>query len=644
MRDKTQINVLVAGGTNVGKTSVCFGLAKKKIYTASSSLSHFGVNKEEYTSKGVKFNLFETPGFNNLINTSEDELKTKEILLENKCDMILHVANARHILRSVLNAIQLIEFDLPVVMALNMMDEAEKFGNEINIESLSKQLDVAIFPTVANEGEGIDHLKKSLFSAKKSGLKIKYNHVIESSLENIKQAIEPEVKFSRGLGILILISDSFTLDKLGNILSHEKMESIKKITASIRGDVSLMVMNTKTRIAENILKFALEKEEVRKIRILEIIGKLSTNKLSGTLILGLVLIILYLFIGKLGAEYIVDFVDGVVFLEYINPFFIKLAKLIPSKFVQDALVGEYGMLSMGLRTALAVILPIIATFFFAFSFLEDLGYMPRLSVLLNRMFKKLGINGRAILPLILGFSCVTMATISTRVLEEKKERLITILMLVLVIPCSAKLSVIIAILAPVSIVGILIIVAVLFLLMFLMGSISSRIIPGVQSDFIMEIFPLKIPKMKAVLYKTYKRSLWFLDEALPFFIYGTFCLFLMDKLGILVFLEELFSPIIVDFLNLPIKFTEAYLLSFFRGEAGIIILRNIALSGQLSNIQVVVSVLVIILSIPCLTNLLVIIKEYGLAFGLFLVVLIMPTSIIVGGVINFVLRYLPITI
>jgi ferrous iron transport protein B len=565
-------------------------------------------------------------------------------LLENKCDVVLHVANARHILRSVLNAIQLIEFDLPVVMALNMMDEAEKFGNEINIESLSKQLDMAVFPTVANEGDGIDSLKKSLFSAKKSSLEVKYNHMIESSLEKIKLIIEPEVRFTRGLGILLLIKDGFTLSRLESSLSQEKIGSIKSVISSIRGDVSLMVMNTKTRLAENILKISLKKEEIEKIRLLEKLGMLSTNIYSGTIILGIVLFVLYEFIGIFGAEYLVDFVDGVVFLEFINPFFEKMAKLIPSTFVQDALVGDYGMLSMGLRTALAVILPIIATFFFAFSFLEDLGYMPRLSVLLNHIFKKLGINGRAILPLILGFSCVTMATISTRVLEEKKERLITIMMLVLVIPCSAKLSVIIAILAPVSLVGILIIVAVLFLLMILTGTISSRIIPGGQSDFIMEIFPLKIPKIKPVLYKTYKRSLWFLEEALPFFIYGTFCLFLMDTLGILVFLEDLFSPVIVDFLNLPIKFTEAYLLSFFRGEAGIIILRNMALSGQLSNIQIIVSVLVIILAIPCLTNLLVIIKEYGLAFGLFLVVLITPLSIIVGAIVNFILRTIPIAI
>ena len=262
MSDKTKINVLVAGGANVGKTSVCLGLAKKKIYTASSSLSQLGVNKEEYTSKGVKFNLFETTGFNNLINTSEDELKTKEFLLENKCDVILHVANARHILRSVLNAIQLIEFDLPVVMALNMMDEADKFGNEINIESLSKQLDMAVFPTIANEGDGIDSLKKSLFSAKKSSLEIKYNHMIESSLEKIKLIIEPEVRFSRGLGILLLINDSFTLSRLESSLSREKMGSIKSVISSIRGDVSLMVMNTNTRLSENILKISLKKEEI----------------------------------------------------------------------------------------------------------------------------------------------------------------------------------------------------------------------------------------------------------------------------------------------------------------------------------------------------------------------------------------------
>jgi ferrous iron transport protein B len=641
MNNTKQINVLVAGGANVGKTSVCLGLAKKNIYTAGSTSEELTVNKEEFTLKGVKINLLDPPGFNNLINVSEDELKTKEILLKNKSDIILHVANARHLFRSILTAIQLIEFDLPVVMALNMIDEAEKFGNKIDTKILSEQLGIDIFETKANEGDGIDALKKSLLSVKKSDLIIKYNPKIEDSLAKIKKIVEPELKFSRGLGILVLIDDSFTLDWVKKNLSHEKLKKLRAIKRSMKGDVALMVMNTKTNHIERILDNTLVKEDIKKIEVLEKIGILSIHKVYGVIILGLILTLLYLFVGRLGAEYLVDFFDGTIFNKFINPVFIKSAGYIPSDFIKEALVGEYGMLTMGVRTALAVILPIIATFFFAFSFLEDIGYMPRLSVLLNRAFKRIGLNGRAMLPMILGFSCVTMATISTRVLEERKERLIAILMLTLVIPCSAKLSVIIAILAPVSFMGVLIIIAVLFSLMLVTGYISSKMISGSRSDFIMEIFPLRIPGIKALLFKTYKRSKWFLDEALPFFIYGTFCLFLMDKMGMLTFLERLCSPVIVDFLNLPPKFTEAYLLGFFRGEAGIIILRDLAVSGQLSNLQIVVSVLVIILAIPCLTNILVIIKEYGLAFGLFLVALIMPLSILIGGVVNLILKRLP---
>ena len=644
MINKKEINVLVAGGQNVGKTTVCLGLARKNIYTASSTLSSLKVNVEDFTLKGVKFNLLDTPGFNNLINVSEDELKTKEVLLDGNPDIILHVANARHIFRSLVAAIQLIEFNLPIIMALNMIDEAEKFGSKIDIKLLSKELGIKIFPTNASEGEGIDALKKSLLTPKISDLKIKYNPIIEDALLQVKAVIEPELSFSRGLGILILISDKYTLDWLKKKLSSEKVDALSKITAGIKGDVSLMVMGAKSKLIEKILEGAVEKEETKKIKALEQIGKLSTHHIYGFVILGIVLCLLYLVVGKFGAGILVDYADRTIFGKFINPFFRRLAEYVPSAFIKEALVGDYGMLTMGIRTALAIILPIIMTFFFAFSFLEDVGYMPRLSVLLNRSFKRIGLNGRAILPIILGFSCVTMATISTRVLEEKKERMITIIMLALAVPCSAKLSVIVAILAPVSIVGILILVFVLLSLMFLAGYISSKVLHGNQSDFIMEIFPLKMPSLKALLFKTYKRSMWFLEEAFMFFIYGAFCLFLMDKMGILPVLERVCSPVIVNFLELPPSFTEAYLLSIFRGEMGIIILRDMGLSGQLSHIQIIVSALVITLSIPCLTNLMVIIKEYGIKFGIFLIMLIIPLSIIFGGLVNIILRHLPIAI
>ncbi len=647
MNNKEKLRVLAAGGTNTGKTSVCLGLARKNIYTASSASGKMKVNTEEYSYNGKKYTLFDTPGYYNLLNASEDDQKTKEILLAGRADAILHVANARHIFRSLLMAIELIEFDLPVVMALNMTDEAEKFGNKLDIESLSEQLGIPIAPTIANIGDGVETLKKPISKRKKSLLTMRYNLSIEKAFDEIRETIEPEVTFTRGLGLFILNNDSMALNMLKIALTDKKIVELQSIISSLTGDISLMVMAARSKFIERVLSVSLKKEEITKIPLLEKIGTLSTHKVYGFIILGFVLAFLYFFIGRLGAEFIADFLDQTLFGGYINPFLTKLAGYIPSEFIQEALVGNYGMLTTGLGTALAIILPIIVTFFFAFSFLEDLGYMPRLSVLLNSAFKKMGLNGKAILPMILGFSCVTMATISTRVLEEKKERIITILMLVLVIPCSAKLSVIIAMLARVSLVSTLILVAILLLMMFATGYASSKLIPGEKSDFIMEIFPLRIPSLKAVLYKTYKRSMWFLDEALPFFIYGMFCLFLLDKIGTLKFLEDLFSPLVVNWLNLPPKFTDAYLLSFFRGEAGIIVLRDMAIPGHgysgelLTPIQIVVSTLVIILSIPCLTTLLVIIKEYGLKFGLLLVALIMPLSLFIGVVVNFLLRLLP---
>ena len=180
----------------------------------------------------------------------------------------------------------------------------------------------------------------------------------------------------------------------------------------------------------------------------ERLSRWMMNPFTGVPIALLVLFGLYEFVGVLGAQISVDFLENIVFGRYINPFVTEIVgRIIPWLFLQNLFVGEYGIITLEMRYAIAIILPIVATFFLAFSVIEDTGYLPRLAMLIDRFFKKIGLNGRAVIPIVLGFGCDTMATITTRTLETKRERIIASFLLALAIPCSAQLGVILALLA-----------------------------------------------------------------------------------------------------------------------------------------------------------------------------------------------------
>ena len=232
------------------------------------------------------------------------------------------------------------------------------------------------------------------------------------------------------------------------------------------------------------------------------------------------------------------------------------------------MAGQYGLISMGLTYAVAIILPIIVTFFLAFSILEDSGYLPRLAVVFNRLFRMIGLNGKAVLPLILGFGCDTMATLTTRILATRKERLIAILLLALGIPCSAQLGVILGLLAGLSWKATLIWVAVVAGTILMVGFISSRLLPGDGSDFILEIPPLRMPSPSNIGLKTLSRVEWYLKEAVPIFLVGTLILFAADRTGALLAAQTFLEPVVVGVLDLPREATEAFIIGFLRRDFG----------------------------------------------------------------------------
>jgi ferrous iron transport protein B len=337
-------------------------------------------------------------------------------------------------------------------------------------------------------------------------------------------------------------------------------------------------------------------------------------------------------------------VDGVMQADYtVAPGGIGGGTQRVAQFVHDLMVGEYGQITMALSYAIALILPIVSTFFLAFGVLEDSGYLPRLAVMVNRTFKLMGLNGKAVLPMVLGLGCDTMATLTTRILETKKERILVTLLLALGVPCSAQLGVILGMIRSLSFGATLVWAGTVLMTMFAVGWVAARLVPGQTSDFILELPPIRRPQLRNLVVKTLALMVWFLREAVPLFLLGTLVLFLADRLRLLTVVQRVAEPVVHGVLGLPVEAANAFLVGFLRPDYASAGLYDKSLYGLLDPVQLVVSMVTITLFIPCIANFFIMIKERGIRTALWMAAFITPMALLVGGALNFGLRALGVT-
>ena len=400
----------------------------------------------------------------------------------------------------------------------------------------------------------------------------------------------------------------------------------------------------------------------------EVVSRLTLSPLSAIPIIAVVLWLIYVIVGQFGAGTVVDFIESKVFGSPVAPsggfdvslpipfagrsidllhvpfnglnYYLASAMLRvlrPESFIYRLLLDvDAGLISVGLRYSIAIVLPIVSFFFLAFAIMEDSGYLPRLSVLMDGVFRAMGMNGKAVLPMVLGLGCDTMATLSTRILDTRKERVITTLLLALAIPCSAQLGLIAGILTQVSPITVAIYVLTIVSQLFFVGLLASRIIPGQTSDFLLELPPIRLPRPGNVLLKTVFRVRWFLLEAVPLFLLGTAVLFFTTEIGLLRLIERFMSPLVVGVLGLPAETAKGFLLGFLRRDYGSVAIFDMFRAGAIGTVQVLVALVVITLFVPCLANLLVIIKEQGARKALMIVGFILPYAFVVGAAVRFI--------
>jgi ferrous iron transport protein B len=645
-----QNKVLLIGNPNVGKSAL-FGLLTGKYVT----VSNYPGTTVEVTYGNAVLNktrtlVIDTPGVNSLVPMSEDEKVTRDMLLSDKPGVVVQVADTKNLRRGLLITLQLAEMEAPFILDLNMDDEAKSRGILVDQERLSSLLGIEVVKTVAIRRSGLDKLLKGIQQPRQATIGVRYDEAVEGGARDIA-ALLPEANISRrALALMILAGDESLKGWLhANLQDHviAEIENVRQgVQAKFNNSLGYLINHQRIKKADEILNQVISRHETgKRSTIAHRLGRWSMHPVYGLPVLLVVLYLVYQFVGVLGAGTAVNFLEKTVFGEYLNPWSTKLVNLIlPFQFARELLVGDYGLITMALTYSIAIVLPIVGFFFIAFGILEDSGYLPRLAVMVNKLFKIMGLNGKAVLPMILGLGCDTMATLTTRILETRKERILVTLLLALGVPCSAQLGVVLGMVSGISGFATAIWIGTVVLVMLLVGYLASKVIPGEPSDFVLELPPIRLPQLSNILIKTLARVEWYLKEAVPLFILGTLILFVGHKVGALEFIQKMTDPLVVGLLGLPSKAAEAFVIGFLRRDYGAAGLFMMAKQGMLDPVQTVVSLVVITLFVPCIANFFVMVKEQGMRAALYMVAFIFPFAFAVGGALNWILRTLKVAL
>lgn len=634
--------VILVGNPNVGKSALFGALSGRYVEVSNYPGTTVDFSSGWIRIDGAKRELYDSPGADTLSPVSEDEIVTRDLLLANPDSPVICVFDSKNPRRGLVLLSQLAELKRKVVVALNMADEAAAAGVTINSSALSRLLDVPVVTTIAVQKSGLEELKRAISKAAIPQLLFLFPALIENGILEIAASLNGTSPSSRGLALSYLSGDNGLPPMVAEHLQPAQLAQVitskKRLQSQSVEPLGFVIAKTRNEEAQKLLDQVVTSRRSGSGQFLRSLGLLSHHPVWGVPILLLIITALYYFVGVFGAQVLVEIFEDKLFNGIINPIFIKFFNSIPSTFIRDLFVGEFGLITMALTYALALIFPIVTTFFIAFGILEDSGYLPRLAFMVDRIFKKIGLNGRAVLPMILGLGCDTMAVLTTRILSTKKEKILVTFLLALAIPCSAQLGVTLGILGAVSIYAVFIWVGVILAVLFLVGYLSSKVIPGRSSDFILEIPPLRLPQFKNVIVKTLMRLEWYLKEAVPLFVLGTLILFALDKFGLLVILERAFSPVVVSVLGLPAKASDAFILGFLRRDYGAAGFKTMFDSGLIDGTGAIVAMTTITLFVPCIANFFIIIKERGFKTAIYMTLFIVPFAIAVGGLVNLILR------
>jgi ferrous iron transport protein B len=578
--------LVLVGNPNVGK-SVFFN----QLTGLYVDVSNFpGTTVDISTGKYKDFVVMDTPGVYGVSSFNEEETVARDVILG--ADLILNVVDSVHLDRDLFLTKQLIDMGKPMIVALNMTDELKKSGILIDVEKLEELLGVPVIPTTATKKVGMEALLNMLPKARQGNR----DPILA---DRIKQTTEKTC--SEAEALMILEDDEIIAARYG----------VK--TLGLRDEIYL-----KRRKAVEVIVNEILKESSKGASFGVMLGRWMLRPVTGIPMLAVTLYLMYKIIGIFVAGTVVGFI-----MSLVSPIINE------GSFIGNLMIGEFGILTMVPIYILGLLLPLIIGFYMLMAFLEDSGYLPRIAALVDRMLISLGLNGKAIIPIILGFGCVTMATMTTRILGTKREKIIATILLGLAIPCSAQLGVIMGLISQLDAFYVFIYAAAILAIFILTGTILNKVMPGESSQLLIDLPAIRMPMLGNVLKKTLQKTMMFLKEAVPLFIFGAVLISVLQYTNTLILLQQAMSPITVSLLRLPQETATAFIMGIIRRDFGAAGLNSIVMTQQ----QVLVSLVVMTLFVPCIAAIMVIFKERGTRDALAIWLGSFVVAFITGGII-----------
>ncbi len=595
LTSKKAIRVALVGNPNVGKSVIFNYLTGIYVDVSNYPGTTIEISRARIKdSPELEFEITDTPGVYGISDTNDEERATKQYVMS--ADLIINVASALSLGRDLFLSRQLADMGKPMILVINQIDEANSRKLEINTELLSKELGVNIVSTVATQHINLDKIKNAILSTYYP----QTNNILSFKTGKVSEIVSEKLK--RFEGEALTRSEALAMaeaePKLREEIYRQRRQEVNELTERC------------------VSKISFSKRDF--------LGRLLLNPIVGSIVAASILyLFLYLFLGSFIAGTVVDIIEKGFFNKYYEPIVRDLVSLaLPiargdvlnnidlKTAIGTVIAGDYGLLTLTITYLYGLLLPLVFGFYLGLALLEDSGYLPRLAVLADGILSGLGMNGRAIIPLILGGGCVTMATVTTRLLKNDKEKLITMTLLGLSIPCSAQLGVIQGLLMRVG--GIspwLIWTGTLVIIFSLTGTLMNKLIPGKSGDFISDIPPMRIPSIQNIWKKTYSRTSVFMNEATPAFFLAALAVGLLQVSGSLIYIINAIKPLISNVLLLPPEVTISFILGMIRRDFGAFGLLSIPMTA----VQTVTACVVLTLFVPCIATVAVMIKEKNLA-------------------------------